>query len=154
MATTATDGRGAGSFVPAGFDPPETLEGDGFRLEPLGPQHNERDYRAWTSSTDYIRTLPGFGDSDWPTHMPLEANLADLEAHARDFRNCTGFTYSILDGDEVIGCVYIYPTTSAEHDAQITSWVTNERAPMDASVRETIRSWIDTAWPFANPYVP
>lgn len=73
-------------------------------LEPLGPQHNERDYEAWGSSIDHIRSTPGLADWDWPTPMSLEQNLGDLEGHARDFRKRTGFTYSILDADEVIGC--------------------------------------------------
>ena len=47
-----------GAFVPAGFDPPPGLATGELRLEPLGPQHNERDYAAWTSSMDHIRRLP------------------------------------------------------------------------------------------------
>ena len=94
-------------FVPEAFVLPTSLAGPGFRLEPLGPEHNERDYAAWTSSIDHIRATPGFETSDWPHEMTLEENLADLEGHARDFEERTGFTYSILDGDEVIGCVYI-----------------------------------------------
>ena len=34
--------------------------------------------------------------------MTLDANLADLVRHAKDFEERTGFTYSMLDGDEVI----------------------------------------------------
>jgi hypothetical protein len=60
------------------------------------------------SSIDHIRSTPGLVDWDWPTPMSLEQNLGDLEHHARDFRERTGFTYSILDGDAVIGCLYIY----------------------------------------------
>ena len=37
-------------IVPADFEAPTRLVGEGFVLEPLGPQHNERDYAAWTSS--------------------------------------------------------------------------------------------------------
>ena len=42
------------SFVPADFEPPVRLATDRFVLEPLGPQHNERDYEAWTSSMEHI----------------------------------------------------------------------------------------------------
>ncbi len=42
--------------------------------------------------------------------MSLEENLVDLERHARDFVDRTGFTYTVLDpDDDVIGCVYLYP---------------------------------------------
>ena len=80
-------------------------------LVPLGPQHNERDYAAWSSSIDHIRATPGFPDGDWPHEMTLEENRGDLERHARDFAARTGFTYTVLDPDDgdVIGCLYIYP---------------------------------------------
>ena len=38
-------------FVPADFVPPSGLASPHFLLEPLGPQHNDRDYSAWTSSS-------------------------------------------------------------------------------------------------------
>ena len=43
--------------------------------------------------------------------MTPDENRADLERHAEDFRNRTGFTYTVLDpaSRDVIGCVYIYP---------------------------------------------
>ena len=45
--------------------------------------------------------------------MTLEENLDDLERHARDFADRTGFTYTVLDPATraVMGCVYIYPDT-------------------------------------------
>jgi len=33
-------------FVPVGFEPTTSLETEQFRLEPLGPQHNEADLTA------------------------------------------------------------------------------------------------------------
>ena len=53
-------------FVPAGFEPPAGLTTDRFVLEPLGPQHNESDLAAWTSSIDHIRATPGYPDGQWP----------------------------------------------------------------------------------------
>lgn len=49
-------------FVPDDFDVPLRHAWAGFHLEPLGPQHNERDYEAWMSSIDHIRSTPGFSD--------------------------------------------------------------------------------------------
>ncbi len=136
------------SFVPTNFAAPLTFDGPRFRLEPLGAVHNERDYEAWTSSIDHIRATPGFDDWDWPHPMSLEENLSDLVGHASDFDNRTGFTYSILDGDDVIGCVYIYP--SPEHDASVRSWVRESRAEMDTMVWETLSAWLATDWPFTD----
>jgi hypothetical protein len=98
-------------FVPEDFVVPRELVAGGFRLEPLGPQHNEGDYRAWMSSIEHIRSTPGFQGRSWPREMTLAENLADLEAHAKDFAARSGFTYTVLaeDGGEIVGCVYIYP---------------------------------------------
>src|SRR3954453_2841044 len=100
-------------FVPVGFDPPTSLSTDQFRLEPLGPQHNQADHAAWMSSIEHIRSTPGYRDGRWPPRdgMTLEENLSDLRRHADDFARGAGFTFTVLDdGDnDVIGCVYLYP---------------------------------------------
>jgi len=98
-------------FVPVDFAVPEGLTAEGFRLEPLGPQHNAADYAAWTSSIGHIRATPGFAGTSWPHEMSLAENLRDLERHAQDFAERRGFTYTVLGAGagDVIGCVYIYP---------------------------------------------
>jgi hypothetical protein len=141
----------AQSFVPEEFQVPRQFEGDGFRFEPLGPQHNERDHAAWMSSIDHIKSTPGFESYDWPAPMSLDANLADLERHARDFGNREGFTYSIVDGNDVIGCLYIYPYPADDHDASVMSWVRESRSGMDVIVWRTVSAWLDSEWPFRNP---
>lgn len=144
------------SFVPDDFEPPLTPTDNGFRLEPLGPQHNERDHEAWMSSVEWIQSTPGYSaNSDWPAPMSLEANLADLEMHARHFEERSGFTYSVLDGGEVIGCVYIYPATDPSHDVSIRSWVTESRSEMDIPVHRAVTEWIERSWPFRSvQYAP
>lgn len=141
-----------GAFVPDDFVVPVTLEGPGFRLDPLGPEHNERDHAAWTSSIEHIRSTPGFPDpdDDWPYPMSLDDNRADLVMHQRHFEARAGFTYSILDGDEVIGCVYLYPSPDDNVDAQISSWVTASRADLDEVVWRTLNEWLATDWPFGT----
>jgi len=142
----------ADTFVPDDFAVPISFEGAGFRLEPLGPEHNERDHQAWMSSIDHIRSTPGFGPHrGWPRPMDLAANRSDLVGHTTDFENREGFTYSILDGDEVIGCVYIYPSKDPEHDAAVSSWVRESRSEMDVVVYRSLSAWLSEAWPFANP---
>jgi hypothetical protein len=135
-------------FVPPSFDPPRSLSGPGFLLEPLGPQHNDRDYAAWTSSMDHIRATPGFTDSDWPHDMSPDENLGDLERHARDFGDRTGFTYTVLDPEDaaVIGCVYIYPLAE-EPGAQVRSWVRADRAELDVPLAQAVAGWLGADWP-------
>jgi len=96
-------------FVPTDFEVPSTFDGPGFHLQPLGPVHNERDHEAWMSSIEHIKATPGMSWRTWPSPMTLEENLSDMEMHAKEFADRKSFTYSILDGDMVIGCVYIYP---------------------------------------------
>ena len=48
------------SFVPDDFVPPASLDRPEFRLRPLGPEHNESDYGAWTASFDHIHATPGW----------------------------------------------------------------------------------------------
>jgi hypothetical protein len=134
-------------FVPEDFDPPARFETERFVLVPLGVEHNERDYEAWTSSIDHIRATPGFPDGRWPREMSLEENEGDLARHARHFAERRGFTYTVLVGDEVVGCVYIYPS-EGEGDADVRSWVRASRAELDEPLYEAVKHWLGDAWPF------
>lgn len=135
-------------FVPDDFDVPVTFVGTGFHLEPLAPVHNERDHEAWMSSIDHISNTPGMVGWGWPTPMTLEKNMGDMEMHWMEFDDREGFTYSILDGDEVIGCIYILPDTKGDTEAHVRSWVRASRAEMDAVVWREMSAWLEDAWPF------
>lgn len=139
-------------IVDADFTPPTRLAGDGFVLEPLGPQHNERDYAAWTSSMEHIQATPGFAGWGWPKPMPIEENLSDLQMHARHFDERYGFTYTVLalDGD-VIGCVYIYGPKREGFDVDIRSWVRADHAELDPVLYRAVLAWVAADWPFDAP---
>ena len=141
-------------LVPDRFEVPRELSARGFHLVPLGPEHNEADHAAWSSSIDHIRATPGFTCRDWPRPMSLEQNLGDLERHAADVADRAGFTYTVLDDDgTVIGCVYIYPARSPESDgadADVRSWVSAAHAARDADLYRAVRDWLADAWPFAT----
>ncbi|MEE6286401.1 N-acetyltransferase [Georgenia sp. MJ173] len=139
-------------FVPAGFEPPTSLVADRFRLEPLGPEHNDADLAAWSSSIDHIRATPGYPDGRWPPRagMRPEANLADLRRHAADFAAGTGFTFTVLDpaDDDVIGCVYLYPTPSPDSDVTVQSWVRADHADLDTPLADAVDAWLAAEWPW------
>jgi hypothetical protein len=137
-------------FVPAEFVVPATLTTEEFELEPLGPQHNEPDYEAWSSSVGHIHETPGWETSSWPDDRDLASNLRDLQRHAGDFENRKGFTFTVLDPatGEVIGCVYIYPAKDELHDAKVLSWVRASRAELDAKLWRAVRDWLAEDWPF------
>ena len=139
-------------FVPVGFDPPTSLATSQFHLEPLGPQHNQADHAAWMSSIEHIRSTPGYPDGNWPPRsgMTLEENLADLRRHAEDFTRGAGFTFTVLDpGDnDVIGCVYLYPSASEEWDVTVQSWVRADRSDLDVPLADAVARWLATDWPW------
>ena len=150
-------------FVPDDFTVPDGLTAGECRLVPLGPQHNESDYAAWTGSIDHIRATPGFAGRNWPHEMSLDDNLRDLERHAQDFAGRRGFTYTVLStgtGD-VIGCVYIYPPRSQdaarhrERHATVTSWVRADHAALDPVLHDAVLAWLERDWPFDSiEYAP
>ena len=137
-------------FVPSGFVVPVALATEQFRLEPLGPQHNDSDYEAWSSSVEHIRSTPGWETSSWPDDRSLADNLRDLQRHADDFENKVGFTYTVLDRQtgDVIGCVYIYPDKTGQHDARVRSWVRASRRELDVQLGRAVSDWLARAWPF------
>ncbi|HEY3766352.1 MAG TPA: hypothetical protein VGL44_14430 [Gaiellales bacterium] len=139
-------------FVPDEFDPPLGLTTPQFRLEPLGPQHNEADYAAWTSSMQHIHATPGFTTSRWPREMTIDQNRDDLLRHQRDFQARTGFTYTVLGGggDDVIGCVYIYPLAPDPEPgaAHVDSWVRADHAELDVPLHRAVSDWLAADWPF------
>jgi hypothetical protein len=143
------------SFVPPGFIPPTSLVTDRFRLEPLGPQHNEADLAAWTSSIEHIRATPGYPDGRWPPldGMTSDENLRDLRRHAEDFAERRGFTFTVLDpaDDDVIGCVYLYPSASEDHDVEVQSWVRADRAELDVPLADAVADWLAAEWPWQRP---
>jgi RimJ/RimL family protein N-acetyltransferase len=144
-------------FVPPDFDAPLRLETPRLVLEPLGPEHNDQDYDAWTSSMEHIRATPGWEGSSWPREMTPDDNRADLQRHADDFRNRTGFTYTVLDptSGDVIGCVYIYPRRDGDVDARTRSWVRASHAELDTPLWRAVSEWLASDWPFGSvEYAP
>jgi hypothetical protein len=136
-------------FVPSEFVVPLRLETTQFVLEPLGPRHNDSDYEAWSSSMEHIHGTPGWEGSSWPRSMTLDENRADLERHASDFANRTGFTYTVLSPDgDVTGCVYIYPVPDEAVDARVLSWVRASEAELDAPLWRAVSDWVESDWPF------
>jgi hypothetical protein len=80
----------------------------------------------------------------------LTDNLRDLQRHADDFERRAGFTYTVLDPatDDVIGCLYIYPDKSEQHDARVLSWVRASRADLDVQLWRAVTAWLADDWPF------
>ena len=137
------------AFVPPEFVVPLRLKTPEFVLEPLGPQHNDADYAAWSGSVEHIHGTPGWEKSSWPRAMTSDENRADLERHASDFAARTGFTYTVLSPEgDVIGCVYIYPVPDESVDARVLSWVRASDVGLDAPLWRAVSAWVESDWPF------
>ncbi|MEO8107884.1 MAG: N-acetyltransferase [Actinomycetes bacterium] len=146
-----------GPFVSADFAAPLPPRTQNLWLEPLGVEHNEADYAAWTSSVEHIHATPGFETKRWPHPMTLEENAGDLRQHADHFARGLGFTYTVRSrvDDDVVGCVYIYPSKDPASDASVRSWVRATHAPLDAELWRTITDWLAADWPFTHvDYAP
>ncbi len=139
-------------LVPDDFEVPVRFEAALFVLEPLGPEHNERDHDAWSSSIDHIHATLGFAGHAWPQPMSLDENLADLEAHRTDFDARTGFAYTVLDPqtNDVIGCVYIDPDEAQVDGVTVRSWVRVTYADLDQPLRDAVGDWLERDWPLAS----
>lgn len=112
---------------------------------------------AFVTSTgdDLARVLPAhLGAPARVAPAVLEANLADLHRHAADFAAGKGFTFTVLDpvDGDVIGCVYLYPTKSADYDVSVQSWVRADHAELDTPLADAVAEWIAAAWPWRRPY--
>ena len=86
-----------------------------------------------------------------------DENRADLQRHADDFRNRTGFTYTVLApaSRAVIGCVYIYPLPDSDYDARALSWVRASHAQLDTPLWRVVSEWLASDWPFGSvEYAP
>ena len=140
------------ALVPDDFEVPLGFETPAFVLEPLGPEHNERNHEAWSSSIDHIHATPGFAGRRWPHPMSLTENLADLEAHRAEFDARTAFAYSVLDPrtDDVIGCVYVDPDEAQAGGVTARSWVRVTHADLDEPLREAVMDWLEHDWPLAS----
>src|SRR3954467_14302759 len=135
--------RRVAEFVSPDFEIPLGHEASEFVLEPLGPEHNEQDYDAWTTSMEHIAHTPRFRAPPWPRDMTRDQNRADLQRHADDFRSRKGFTYTVLDpaSRDVIGCVYIYPLPDSDYDARALSWVRETHAHLDTTLWRAVSDW-------------
>lgn len=152
-------------IVPADFIAPFELVTANTMLRPLGPEHNQSDLLAWSSSVDHIGSTPGFdADNSWPPAdgLTLDQNREDLVRHRQDFEQGFGFTYTVLDRhqaetatgpsqqESVLGCVYIYADQDGEHDADVRSWVVAHRPELDREVWLAVSRWLEEAWPFKS----
>ena len=145
-------------FVPADFDVPGELENEHLRLRTLTVNDVVKDYDAVMSSREHLQGV--FGPrSQWPSEdLSLEQDLIDLGWHQKEFQRRSSFAYTVvsLDESEVLGCVYIYPSSRKEYDSVIIMWVRKSafQKGLDPVLFDSVKSWIDQEWPFSKVAYP
>ena len=147
----------SGPFVPQNFDVPDTLENKYFRLRMLTVNDVVKDYDAVMTSIDQLQKM--YPNSNWPTsELTLEQDLIDLGWHQKEFQIRRSFAYTVvsLDEKQVLGCLYINPTTKGDYDANVTMWVRTSMLDkgLDKILFDTVRNWIARDWPFKKVAYP
>lgn len=150
--------RGQDGWIPADFEVPTVFETEHFRLRTLTVNDVVKDYEAVMSSREHLQGVFG-PDNDWPrADLTLEQDLIDLGWHQKEFQIRSSFTYTVVSLDEqrVLGCVYIFPTSRGDFDADITMWVRADIADdgYDEILFQTVKDWIASDWPLQNPGYP
>jgi RimJ/RimL family protein N-acetyltransferase len=139
-------------LVPDDFSVPEGLERERFRLRMLSVADVAMDFAAINQ-----RVRPDGTPDPWSETTFLE-NLADLGWHEVEFKTRRSFAYTVVrpDESEVIGCVYLVPPPSGEHDVEVKLWVTRGAwdEGLDAELEAAVRDWVDEEWPFRRPFWP
>ena len=158
MALSNTISAQPGPFVPVDFKVPETLENQYFRVRMLTVNDVVKDYDAVMTSLDHLKGVFG-PDSKWPSRdLTFEQDLIDLGWHQKEFQRRSSFAYTVvsLDESEVIGCLYIFPTTKGDYDAEITMWVRTSVLDqgLDSILFNTIKEWVAKDWPFKKVAYP
>ena len=141
-------------LVPDDFDVPAGMETDRYRLRMLTVNDVVKDYDAVMSSVDHLKGVfdPALG---WPEGLTLEQDLIDLGWHQKEFQKRSSFAFTVmsLDEEHCLGCVYIYPSETA--DADVFMWVRKEEyESLDGDLFDRVRRWIAEEWPFKNVRYP
>lgn len=143
-------------FVPQDFQVPETLETNLFRLRTLTVHDVVKDYDAVMTSVDHLQGSGSHGD--WPQGLTFEQDLIDLGWHQKEFQRRSSFTYTVMSLDEsrCLGCVYIYPPTQGDFEAEVYLWVRQSEVGkgLDEVLFNTVKKWIEGKWPFAKVAYP
>jgi hypothetical protein len=136
--------------IPAGFETPR------LRVRPLTIHDVVKDYDAVMSSRRELQGL--FPGSDWPrADLSLEQDLIDLAWHQKEFQIGSSYTYTVvsLDETQVLGCLYLFPPSLPEHEADVLFWVRTDQLArgLKSHLGNALDSWLSAAWGFTRPQV-
>ena len=145
-------------FISSDFKVPEVYENEHFRIRMLTVNDVVKDYDAVMTSIDHLQGVFG-PNSTWPSKdLTFEQDLIDLGWHQKEFQRRSSFAYTVvkLDESEVVGCLYIYPTSKGDFNADITMWVraSEVKNGLDSILFDSVKKWISDDWPFKKVAYP
>ncbi|HEY7886006.1 MAG TPA: hypothetical protein VIC08_13770 [Cellvibrionaceae bacterium] len=136
----------------AGFTAPQSWTGTLFKILPASPEWAELDFQAVWLNRQKLHSFFGEDDCWPPDNLDLEADRADLHWHFQEFQAGRSFAYSLLtlNQKKCLGCLYIYPTASENHDAEAYLWTcTTLTTARKQNVEAEIMAWLQCYWPFS-----
>jgi hypothetical protein len=134
-----------------GFPVPATWRGEQVLLVPASPEWVGLDCAAVIESRSKLKHIFGPQDSWPPADLNREMDEADLAWHALEFSNRSSFAYHLLSHDrqQCLGCLYLYPTASRNHDAEAYLWThIRLNASQATLIEDEVIDWVTRDWPF------
>ena len=134
-----------------------SLKNEHFSIRMLTVNDVVKDYDAIMSSIKHLKEM--FPVSNWPSKdLTLEQDLIDLGWHQKEFQMRSSFAYTVvsLDESQVLGSLYINPTSKADYDANIDMWVRASEIDigLDSILFDSVKKWISEEWPFQKVAYP
>lgn len=130
---------------------PTRWQGSHCIAVPAAPHLAALDHAAVMAGRQALEGLFGPGDPWPPATLTRAEDEADLAWHEREFRQGRSFAYSLLDREmqACLGCVYLYPTASPDHDGEAYLWTTVTRTQaLRRAVAGEVTDWLERTWPF------
>jgi RimJ/RimL family protein N-acetyltransferase len=127
----------------------------GHHLRPIHPDDTELDLQAVMASRERLWAQYGAAWGWPPADLTADQDRADLQHHWDEVQAHESFNYALFDAGEteLIGCVYVDPTTRPGHDAEISWWVRDEHVGtlVEATLDTFVPAWIAATWPLRSP---
>jgi hypothetical protein len=131
---------------------PLKVDASNFILRALSIQDVVKDYEAVMTSREHLWRR--FGEVwSWPAeNLTLEQDLIDLAWHQKEFELKNSFAYTIinLDQSKVLGCVYLYPASSDNLDADVWFWARESelQSNLEEDIKVFLMGWLSRSWLF------
>ena len=139
--------------LPGDFKPPAKWQTEGCIAVPASPDWVALDYAAVMASRTLLQGLFGPNDSWPPASLTMADDSADLAWHAREFALRRSFAYSRFSPvmQRCLGCLYLYPTASPEHEAEAYLWISGtEPEAVRWRLADKVMDWLRTDWPLCR----